>query len=114
MVPILEWFIAATFKQLDPPKRVRFGDESFAEATGIGEIQLLSIVKGKKILLTLTNVLYVPSFQVSLISVHKLAKNGNITSIFGRTGGHALDRDGNTVLEVKHDAGLYHVAAEPV
>ncbi|KAJ7684521.1 hypothetical protein DFH06DRAFT_903114, partial [Mycena polygramma] len=114
MVPILEWFIAKTFKQLDPPKRVRFGDESFAEATGIGEVQLLSTVKGKQILLTLTNLLYIPSFQVSLISVHQLAKNGNLTSVFGRTGGHALDRDGNTVLEVTHDGGLYHITAEPV
>ncbi|KAJ6612195.1 hypothetical protein B0H10DRAFT_1743289, partial [Mycena sp. CBHHK59/15] len=114
MVPTLEWFIAKTFKQLEPPTRVRFGDESFAEATGVGEVQLLSIVKGNKFLLTLTNVLYVPSFQVSLVSVHQLAKNGNFTSIFGQTGGHVLDREGQVVLEVTHDLGLYHIAAEPV
>ncbi|KAJ7182083.1 hypothetical protein C8R46DRAFT_885266 [Mycena filopes] len=104
MVPILEWFIADYAS----------GTRAWRKPPGSGEIQLLSVIKGKKILLTLTNVLYVPSFQVSLISVHQLAKNGNITSIFGQTGGHALDPDGNTVLEVTHDAGLYHIAAEPV
>ncbi|KAJ7245872.1 hypothetical protein B0H12DRAFT_999273, partial [Mycena haematopus] len=69
----------ASKHMLNPPKRVRFGDETFAEATGIGQIQLMSNVKGKQILLTLSDVLYVPSFQVSLISVQKLAEKGNLT-----------------------------------
>lgn len=76
MTSVREWFACDSFKPLDPPRRVRFGDESYVEATGIGSITLSTKIGTRTVETKLNDVLYIPSFKITLISVRRLAKAG--------------------------------------
>ncbi|KZP02766.1 hypothetical protein FIBSPDRAFT_669931, partial [Athelia psychrophila] len=76
-IPHLSWIDPNTFQPLVPPRRVAFGDNSFVEAIGTGTMTLTTKTSEIK----LSNVLVVPDFKVSLISVSKLAKYG-LYSVF--------------------------------
>ncbi|KZV93193.1 hypothetical protein EXIGLDRAFT_573919, partial [Exidia glandulosa HHB12029] len=76
MCPKLSFFKPSTFVMFDTPKRVRFGDDSYAEAHGCGQLVFRSVVNGEGYELTISGVLYVPSFKLTLISVSSLDKRG--------------------------------------
>ncbi|KAF8589038.1 hypothetical protein K439DRAFT_1333776, partial [Ramaria rubella] len=61
-------------------KKKRKRDNSFAEASGVGTIWLESVSSGNKRKITLMDVLHVPVFSLTLISVYHLTK-ANYTSI---------------------------------
>ncbi|KZV82566.1 hypothetical protein EXIGLDRAFT_626816, partial [Exidia glandulosa HHB12029] len=74
-------FDQKTFKILDPPHQVHFGDDSTVDATGTGDVLLYcpkrrATVRFKKALL-------VPSFTVNLLSIGRLDKAGH-TSVFSQ------------------------------
>ncbi|KZP30639.1 hypothetical protein FIBSPDRAFT_694235, partial [Athelia psychrophila] len=76
-IPHISWVDPNTFRPLIPPRRVAFGDNSFVEAIGTGTMTLIT----KKAEVKLSNVLVVPDFKVSLVSVSKLAQHG-LYSVF--------------------------------
>lgn len=84
MIPNLEWFQPETYQILQPPKKIRFGDESFADAVGYGTVCFLSKVEGHTYEIVLRWVLHVPSFTVSLISVPRLGHSGIDVSFTGK------------------------------
>jgi hypothetical protein len=94
------------------PRKVRFGDDSYVEAIGIGSILFKSRVTGKKI--WLDKILHVPSFSVMLISVYRLNKAGYYSVFRGEScqvksvNGHQL------ILQGHHKGGLYHLDITPV
>jgi len=68
MVPHRSWF--RTYQPLHPPCLVTLGDNSEAHAIGIGTVPLLSHVSGQIFEIILSNVLLIPEFRISLISVN--------------------------------------------
>jgi len=75
MTPCRDWFIPRTFKPLNPPRKIRFGDKSYCDATGIGSISLPNEMdKSSTSPMKLNGVLYAPAFSLTLISVRKLNK----------------------------------------
>lgn len=75
-----KWFKCSTFRKLDLSQKIHFGDNSHVEATGIGTIMLECKVDGHTKTTELENALYVPSFQLSLISICQLDKAGYYTT----------------------------------
>ncbi|EGN98360.1 hypothetical protein SERLA73DRAFT_74583 [Serpula lacrymans var. lacrymans S7.3] len=76
MVPHRSWFEPRTYHVLHPPRAISFGDESSVNAIGIRTVILQATVGKKNYNIALSNVLLVPNFTLTLISVHKLSKTG--------------------------------------
>lgn len=106
MVPYIEWFEPKSLKALNPPRPIGFGDDSEVFAVAIGTIHLNT----KSGTIHLTNVLLVPEFVISLISVSKLAKYG-LRSTFDYGTAKVL-KDGKTVLRATQKGGTYCIMAE--
>ena len=108
----LSWLDPNSYKALDPPRKIRFGDNSCVEAVGIGNLQLKCQVGKHIYVIKQENVLLAPSFAVSLISVHQLAKQGLITT-FGEKESYTKRRGGAKVMTARHHQGLYLLNAKP-
>lgn len=108
MVPHIEWFEPDSLKTLDPPRPIGFGDESQVFAVAIGTIRITT----KTNIIRLHDVLLVPSFVISLISVSKLAKHG-LTSNF-TYGAARVQKDGKTILRAVQKSGVYRIMANGV
>ena len=89
IVPHRSWFVPDSYKPLTPPRPVHFGDDSTVEAVGIGNVLLRSHVGNKDYDILLRDVLFIPTFAVTLISVHKLAKH-HLTTSFSDIGCQVL------------------------
>ena len=74
MVPHGSWFHSYT--PLSTPHTVTLGNDSTAYAIGTGSVVMQSVVNGKTYDITLSNVLLIPEFHLSLISVHCLSSVG--------------------------------------
>lgn len=61
------------------PFSVEMGDLSTAQAIGYGDVELNVLIYGRSEPRLLKNVLHVPSFKYSLISVRALAKRGSVS-----------------------------------
>ncbi|KAF9555169.1 hypothetical protein CPC08DRAFT_615715, partial [Agrocybe pediades] len=96
------WFEPTSFRTLNPPREVHFGDESCVHATGIGSITLRDKVNGKDTLTTLENVLYIPTFKLTLVSVRKLDKDGYYSIFKDRKCSVKLRKGRKIVLVGKH------------
>ena len=107
MFPQRGYFIPGTYKPYKQPQAVEFGDESKAEDLGYGDVRLISKVNGGLIEITLTDCLYVPTFTVSLISVHRLCRKGMEASFKSETCTVLKNRE--LVLQGRHRNGLYHL-----
>ncbi|KAJ6627088.1 hypothetical protein B0H10DRAFT_1677780, partial [Mycena sp. CBHHK59/15] len=110
MSPNRDWFIPDPYRPLNPPRKVRFGDDSFVEAVGIGSILFkrnTDKTRGKSI--QLDKVLFVPSFSVSLISVYRLNKAGYYTVFRGELCQVKEENGRKLALEGHHKGGLYHL-----
>ena len=114
MTPYREWFKCGTFQELNPPRKVRFGDNSFVNATGIGTISLECEVDGKARMTELKHALYVPSFHLTLISVHQLDKAGLYTVFKNGTCKIKTTKKRKVVLTGSHKNDLYHLDILPV
>ncbi|KZV99783.1 hypothetical protein EXIGLDRAFT_605310, partial [Exidia glandulosa HHB12029] len=73
-------FDPKTFQVFKTPVKVKFGDDSFVEATGTGDVLLQSPTNST---VRLAQALLVPSFKINLISIGKLDKSG-YTSAFAK------------------------------
>ncbi|KJA17870.1 hypothetical protein HYPSUDRAFT_102934, partial [Hypholoma sublateritium FD-334 SS-4] len=62
MTPRRDWFVPHSFKRLNPPRLVHFGDESTVPAIGIGNVILRQTIDGKFLEVMVLNVLFVPAF----------------------------------------------------
>jgi len=110
MFPHRGYFVPGTFK---PHKQqVSFGDESTAEAIGYGDVCVRSNIKGNIMEITLSDCLYIPSFAVSLMSVHRLCRKGMEVSFSRHTCSVRLHQQ--TVLQGQHRSGLYHLDIIPL
>ena len=58
------------------PRNVHLGNDSMAEAIGMGCIVVRVEMRGKLYIICITNVLQVPKLQANLLSVNKLLWNG--------------------------------------
>ncbi|KAF8977917.1 hypothetical protein BDQ17DRAFT_1266162 [Cyathus striatus] len=76
MTPRYNIFDCASFQHLHPPKKVKFGDNSFVDAVGMGSITLCDVSDRKNVKTMLHNVLYIPLFTLMLISIWGMDKAG--------------------------------------
>ena len=96
MVPHCSWF--RTYQPLDPPCPVTLGDNLDAMAIGIGTVPLISHVSGTTYEIILSNVLLIPEFLISLISVNCLASAGLSTTFPAGSEKCYIWKDQNTTL----------------
>ncbi|KIK73290.1 hypothetical protein PAXRUDRAFT_178819 [Paxillus rubicundulus Ve08.2h10] len=75
MVPHRSWF--QTYSPLVPPHPVAFGDNSTTSAIGIGTVALFTTISERSV----ANILLIPEFQISLISVNRLSTAG-LSTVF--------------------------------
>ena len=114
MTPCRDWFIPGTFKPLNPPRKIRFGDELYCDATGIGSISLPNEMdKSSTSPTKLDGVLYAPAFSLTLISVRKLNKIGLYSSFKGNECKIKRRENRQTILRGQHRHGLYHLNVRP-
>jgi Reverse transcriptase (RNA-dependent DNA polymerase)/Pol polyprotein, beta-barrel domain/gag-polypeptide of LTR copia-type/Integrase core domain/GAG-pre-integrase domain len=111
MVPHRGWFTPGSYRPIRPPRIVRFGDDSSVKAIGVGSVHFTSRVHGKTYDIFLSDVLLVPSFSMSLVSVNKLDRAG-LSVQFKHQACH-IKRDGTTVMKASHKRGLYHLNVIP-
>jgi hypothetical protein len=107
IVPHFSWFDAATYRALDALCMVHLGDETYVEALGIGKGRLVCKVGHRTNTITLTDVLYVPSFTIALISVHCLCQGGIRARLSDKMCCFCLDSA--TVMNGYHRRNLYHI-----
>jgi hypothetical protein len=107
-IPHLSWIDPNTFRSLVPPHHVAFGDNSFVEAIGMGTMSLIT----KKAEFKLTEVLVVPEFKVSLVSVSKLAKHGFYLVFKYAAADVISETSKKKVLRSVHSGGIYSLMAE--
>lgn len=107
MCPNRVWFRDSTFKLFEKPLTIRFGDNSFTEALGSGQITYRSVINGEGLEITLNNVLYVPAFKLTLVSVGALDKKG-YTASFGR-GQCRILKGSRCIMRGERRRGLYHI-----
>ncbi|KAF8574399.1 hypothetical protein K439DRAFT_1265665, partial [Ramaria rubella] len=89
--------------------KVHFGDNYFAEASGMGFVCFKSKSSGNTKKITLTNILHVPVFSLTLILVHRLAK-ANYTSIFRKQTCQVIEPLSCKIRMLgSHKNGLYHL-----
>ncbi|KAF8575996.1 hypothetical protein K439DRAFT_1368470 [Ramaria rubella] len=81
MTPHQHWFIPGMYNLLSTPQKIHFRDNSFVEAPGLGTICFTSKSSGKERKITLTNILHVLTFSLTLISVPHLVES-NYSSTF--------------------------------
>lgn len=112
MTPNRTWFKPATFETFDTPKRVRFGDHSYTEALGKGQIVLRTRIRGQSYELTINDVLYIPTFKLTLISVSSLDKKG-FGAHFGN-GSCKILKGKTCLMRGTRRAGLYYLDATAV
>ena len=111
IVPHHSWF--RTYQPLDPPCPMTLGDNSDAMAIGIGTIPLISHVSGTTYEITLSNVLLIPEFQISLISVNHLASAGLSTTFLASLEKCYIQKDWNSTLVTIQKNGLFHARVTP-
>jgi transposase InsO family protein len=112
IVPHRDWFESTSYRAFDKPRKVHFGDQSYAEALGIGDVHLTSKVDGQTCTVILTHVLHVPSFNLSLISVHRLCNKG-IRAKFTHDACR-VSLDGKVIMTGYHKRNLYHLRVLPI
>jgi hypothetical protein len=111
ITPHCEWFKPGPYKTLSPPCKIHFGDNSYAEAIGIGMLVLESKIGKNTFDIKLTNILHVLTFLLTLILVNRLCHTG-ARAHFGNTC-FSVCKDGKTILTGFHKHGLYHLNAAP-
>jgi transposase InsO family protein len=114
MSPDIGDFETKSYKKLDPPIRVRFGNNTYAEAIGRGTLRLSSSVGKSNVDISIHGALHIPSFHITLISVHQLAKRGLKTVFDGDNCTVRVKKTGDKVLAATHQRGLYHLNAVPI
>ncbi|KAJ7144591.1 hypothetical protein C8R44DRAFT_579126, partial [Mycena epipterygia] len=62
MTPNEEWFETGTYQVLNPPRKVRLGNDTYADAIGIGTLWFSCQTKRGMTKLALKRALHVPSF----------------------------------------------------
>ncbi|KZV59268.1 hypothetical protein PENSPDRAFT_541880, partial [Peniophora sp. CONT] len=113
MTPHAEWFETGSYRRLDPPRRVRLGNDSFCDAVGTGIVRLSCKTKRGPCDVALARSLHVPTFGITLVSVHRLAKKG-YDSLFHGDECVVRGQDRHRVMEAVHQNGLYHIACTPL
>jgi hypothetical protein len=113
MTPNIDWFETGTYQVLNPPRKVRLGNDTFCDAIGIGTIWLSCKTKRGMTKLSLKRALHVPSFGITLVSVQQLAKAG-YRCIFEGGGCIVRDSHGKRMVEAKQQKGLYHITCNPL
>ena len=112
MTPHRKWF--TTYRTLTPPTPVTLGDDSTVQATGIGTVTLHAKVAGKIHEFILSNVLFIPDFRITLISVKRLASAGLSTFFPGNTSHCIVYQGKQQVMTGKHLGNLYHADIVPL
>ncbi|KIJ10956.1 hypothetical protein PAXINDRAFT_41637, partial [Paxillus involutus ATCC 200175] len=100
IVPHWLWF--RTYRPLHPPRPVTLGDNSNTMAIGIGTVPLISQTSGTNYEIILSNVLLIPEFRISLISVNRLASTGLSTAFPANSDVCYVRKDRNTILIAAH------------
>ena len=108
------WMWFTIYCPLSPPSLVTLGNNSSMEATGIRTVTLHTQVGWATNKFILSNILFVPDFQITLISVNKLAKAGLSTFSLRNTSTCAIYQRKTPVMTRQHWANLYHTNTTPV
>ncbi len=97
------------FKQLNPPRKVWFSDESWTEATGVGTVWATGKNRRGQVRISLSNVLYVPSLKRNLISSSTILSKG-FYAIIDHHGAVIKHKETDTVvLEAKPNGKMLEV-----
>lgn len=112
MVPADTWYHPGTYKALNPPRRIRFGDDSHVEAVGEGRIVFHSRIGSDYHEIVLREVLHVPSFSVALISVPRLDTSGLEVTFKGGMG--TIRQKSNVVMKARLEKSLYRLQIKPL
>ncbi|KAF8150973.1 hypothetical protein B0H34DRAFT_625598, partial [Crassisporium funariophilum] len=84
MTPRRDWFIPHSFKRINPPRLVHFGDESTVPVIGIGNVVLHQTINGETFKVIVHNVLFVPAFTLTLLSVRRFNNAGFFSTFKGK------------------------------
>lgn len=103
-------FDPKTFKVLNPPIKVRFGDDSTVEATGIGDVVLHSPDSNSDV--RFERSLLLPTFRVNLISIGQLDKAGIATTFKSGQLSVTSGRSGKALFFGKLERKLYYVSLQ--
>ncbi|KAG1721385.1 uncharacterized protein EDB91DRAFT_1026080, partial [Suillus paluster] len=85
IVPHRGWFESGSFRVLNPPCRISFGDDSTVHAVGIGTVIIRAHVGTEQYDIALSDVLLVLVFTLSLISVYKIGRTGLSTTFLAKS-----------------------------
>ncbi|KAF7334008.1 Retrovirus-related Pol polyprotein from transposon TNT 1-94 [Mycena venus] len=108
------FFETGSLHQLNPPCRVRLGDNSACDASAIGTMRLSCKTSQGPADLAILGTLLVPDFTVTLVSVPQLASKQLSSHFVGDRCVVRNDRTQETVLEASCQHGLYHISCQPL
>ncbi|KAG1724937.1 uncharacterized protein EDB91DRAFT_1019279, partial [Suillus paluster] len=114
MVPHRGWFESRSFRVLNPPRRISFGGDSTVHAVGIGTVIIRTHVGTKQYDIALSDVLLVPVFTLSLISVYKIGRTRLSTSFLAKSDICEIRKGSCIVLTAHHKRGLHHIKGKPM
>ena len=98
---------------MEEGKKIFMGDNGCIEAIGIGNVVVQSEVEGKRMKITMKNVLHVPKLHSNLLSVSHMVKEGCKVEFFTSRG---TIRASNNVLlaEASHVVNLFYIQFKKV
>lgn len=96
-----------TYTTLDPPERVKFGNQSTALGLGSGDVE----IKIMNTAIILRDVLHVPNVGRNLLSVSAATRNGN-QALFTSAGVEIVNKHGKSILRAERVGNLYKVLSE--
>lgn len=99
------------FSKLLETKLVRFGNNEQGEGVGVGDIKAMVSIGKEKRVITLKDVLYVPTLKRKLFSISATTKYGH-QGIISKNAIILKDSEGNTKLIGRKQSGLYRVELE--
>ncbi|KAJ7805816.1 hypothetical protein B0H14DRAFT_3484671 [Mycena olivaceomarginata] len=108
------FFETNSLRPLNPPRRVRLGDNSTCHATAKGTMRLSCKTTRGPVDLAIHDALLVPDFTVTLLSVPQLASKQLSSHFVGDKCVVRDDRTRKTVLEASRQRGLYHISCQPL
>ncbi|KAG1719518.1 uncharacterized protein EDB91DRAFT_1011367, partial [Suillus paluster] len=102
MVPHRGWFKPGSFQVLNPLHGISFGDDSTVHAVGISTVIIRVHVGTKQYDIALSDVLLVPVFTLSLISVYKIGRTGLSTTFLAKSNICEIRKGSRIVLTAHH------------
>lgn len=103
----------STYRVLDTPKPVRFGNNNQGTGIGVGDIKVLSKVGEREHIVTLKDVLHVAELRRKLVSVSAITSRGNTGKICDdKIVIH--NQKGDNILQALRQGNLFRIPFEEI